>query len=159
MVKIGSRDWTTFGRTTPRLRSKPGRPVGARLGRKRTPPTRCRTLTCGLPTATQNMGLHSGRANPIITSYNASVVKIYNGTKSIKRFLNKIIFIRCKHVLAYYNAGVVHSCNFKSRRIGSWTIIRVQLPLHLLYFCLPYKIGLLRAKQAHKLFAYSTWLP
>jgi hypothetical protein len=46
-------------------------------------------------------------ASPTITSYNASVVKIYNATNSIARFRIKIIFLRCKNALAYCNAGVV----------------------------------------------------
>jgi hypothetical protein len=32
----------------------------------------------------------------------------------------KILSSRRKNGLAYYNAGVVHSCKFRSRRIGSW---------------------------------------
>jgi hypothetical protein len=47
-------------------------------------------------------------ANPKISSYNASVVKIYNATNSIARFWNKNdCFILFKKALAYYNAGVV----------------------------------------------------
>jgi hypothetical protein len=48
-------------------------------------------------------------ASPTITSYNASVVKIYNATNSIleRVFRIKIIFLQCKNALAYYNAGVV----------------------------------------------------
>jgi hypothetical protein len=63
---------------------------------------------------------------PILSTtsiYNASVVKIYNATNSIARFLTRIIFLLCKIALAYYNAGVVGSCKFKSRRIGSsWSL-------------------------------------
>jgi hypothetical protein len=59
-------------------------------------------------------------ANPPITSYNAGVVNFYNATGSLARFEIIIIFFFLKNVLAYYNAGVVPSCKFKSRRIGSW---------------------------------------
>jgi hypothetical protein len=46
-------------------------------------------------------------ANSAIPSYNASVVNIFKATNlRIKRFWNKIIFLRCKNALAYYNAGV-----------------------------------------------------
>jgi hypothetical protein len=46
-------------------------------------------------------------ANPTIASYNASVVKIYSAVNSMARFRLKIIFLRFKNSLAYYNAGVV----------------------------------------------------
>jgi hypothetical protein len=50
-----------------------------------------------------------------IVSYNAGVVKIY-----ISVSVNKNIFFHiCKKKLAYYTAGVVHCCKFKSLRIGS----------------------------------------
>jgi hypothetical protein len=37
--------------------------------------------------------LHCSGANPTIVSYNASVVKIYNGTGSLLRFENKDILL------------------------------------------------------------------
>jgi hypothetical protein len=33
---------------------------------------------------------------------------------------NQILLIDSKNALAYYNAGVLCSCQFQSRRIGSW---------------------------------------
>jgi hypothetical protein len=50
-------------------------------------------------------------ANPTITSCKASAVNIWRVCRI------KIIFIRCKNALAYYNAGVV-CCRIKSRGIG-----------------------------------------
>jgi hypothetical protein len=32
----------------------------------------------------------------------------------------KIFSTSLENTLAYYNAGAVHSCKFRSRRIGSW---------------------------------------
>jgi hypothetical protein len=46
-------------------------------------------------------------ATPTITSYNASAVKIYSATERLEHLLIKVIFLRCKNALAYYNAGVV----------------------------------------------------
>jgi hypothetical protein len=49
----------------------------------------------------------------------------YNAANSLVRFENKNIFIYFeKNALAYYSAGIVCSCKFKSRRIGSWTALR-----------------------------------
>jgi hypothetical protein len=52
--------------------------------------------------------------------YNASVVKIYYATSSLVRFENKIISSALKNAIDYCNAGIVPSCKFESRRIGSW---------------------------------------
>jgi hypothetical protein len=49
----------------------------------------------------------------------ASYIKTYSATNSVARFGIKIIFLRRKNALAYYNAGVVHIHKLKSRRIGS----------------------------------------
>jgi hypothetical protein len=49
---------------------------------------------------------HPG-ANPTTSSYNASVVKIYNATSSLLRFEIKNILSTLKNALAYYSAGVV----------------------------------------------------
>jgi hypothetical protein len=47
-------------------------------------------------------------ANPTITSYNDSPVKMYNATSSLVRFENQNIFFYFgKNVLAYCNSGVV----------------------------------------------------
>jgi hypothetical protein len=47
-------------------------------------------------------------ANPLIMSYSASAVKIYNTTSSLVYIENKNIFYSIlKNVLPYYNAGVV----------------------------------------------------
>jgi hypothetical protein len=59
-------------------------------------------------------------ANPTIASYNVSVVKIYSATNSMVRFRIKIILPLYKNALAYFDAGVVSVCRFKSRRNGSW---------------------------------------
>jgi hypothetical protein len=53
--------------------------------------------------------LNSG-ANPTIVSYNA--------TNSMARFENKNYFFQFKNALVKYNAGVVGSCKFKSRRLA-----------------------------------------
>jgi hypothetical protein len=47
--------------------------------------------------------------HPVATSsYNASIVKIYNSTSSLVRFgLKKIFSSILKNALAYYSAGVV----------------------------------------------------
>jgi hypothetical protein len=50
-------------------------------------------------------------ANPKIVSYNASTVKFYNATSSL------VVVLKTKTVVACYNAGVVGSCKFQSRRI------------------------------------------
>jgi hypothetical protein len=47
-------------------------------------------------------------ANPTTLSYNASVVKIYNATSSLKCFeLKRICSSIFRNALAYYSAGVV----------------------------------------------------
>jgi hypothetical protein len=46
-------------------------------------------------------------ANPTITSYSASVVKINNAKGSLVRLENRIIFFYFENALAYCNAGVV----------------------------------------------------
>jgi hypothetical protein len=46
-------------------------------------------------------------ANPTIASYNANVVKIYSAVNSMAHFRLKIIFLRFKNSLAYYNAGLI----------------------------------------------------
>jgi hypothetical protein len=46
-------------------------------------------------------------ANPTISSYSASVVKIYNTTSSLVQFEKKIFYSAVKNALAYYNDGVV----------------------------------------------------
>jgi hypothetical protein len=45
--------------------------------------------------------------NPTPSIYNASVAKNYNATISFARFWSKIIFLRYKNALTYFNAGVV----------------------------------------------------
>jgi hypothetical protein len=57
--------------------------------------------------------------NPKTAVYNASAVKTYNATNSLARFRVKIIFLRYKNALAYYNAGVVISSWFSVRGL-SW---------------------------------------
>jgi hypothetical protein len=52
-----------------------------------------------------------------VGSYNASVVKIYNITGTLVRLEKNHSTL--KTALAYYNAGIVPSCKFRSRRIGS----------------------------------------
>jgi hypothetical protein len=54
------------------------------------------------------LGFIKSTPGPIPTPsiYNASVGKIYIPTNSMARFKNKIIFLRCKNALAYYNAGI-----------------------------------------------------
>jgi hypothetical protein len=74
--------------------------------------------------ATPRWVLTKSEANHTTLSYNASVVKINNATNSMARFYNKNYFLWRKNALAYYNAGVVHSCKFKSRsRIDSGKIL------------------------------------
>jgi hypothetical protein len=53
------------------------------------------------------------RTNPTTLIYNASFVIFYNATCGLT------FFSTLENALAYYNAGVVHSCKLKSRRIGS----------------------------------------
>jgi hypothetical protein len=60
-------------------------------------------------------------ANPMIASYNASIVNFYNATGSLSRFKNKNIlfyFEKCSSLLQRWR------CSFKckNRRIGSWTL-------------------------------------
>jgi hypothetical protein len=55
----------------------------------------------------QRLRLFYSEANPMIMSYNASVVKIYDAIIRIARFWIKIIFPDCKNALPYYCAGVV----------------------------------------------------
>jgi hypothetical protein len=45
--------------------------------------------------------------SPTTKIYNAGVVKIYNASNSLGRFRVKIIFLRYKNAVAYYNPGVV----------------------------------------------------
>jgi hypothetical protein len=47
------------------------------------------------------------KPGPNPTTYNASVVKIYNATNWLDNFWVKIIFLRHKNVLGNYCAGVV----------------------------------------------------
>jgi hypothetical protein len=66
-------------------------------------------------------------ANPTTLSYNASAVNIYSSNKSMARFRIILNFLGCKNAQAYYNAGVVYSCKFKSRRISSrswWRVLK-----------------------------------
>jgi hypothetical protein len=53
--------------------------------------------------------------NPTIMSNNASAVKIYSKMCTFSAFR---ISYTLKNALAYYNAGVVHICKHRSRRIG-----------------------------------------
>jgi hypothetical protein len=76
-----------------------------------------KNLAAFLPSLARPIFKKSG-ANPTMASYNASVAKIYNATNSMARFRIKIILLRFKNALAYYNAGT-----FKTRRIGSWLYI------------------------------------
>jgi hypothetical protein len=52
------------------------------------------------------MTSNAAGANPPTASYNASAVKIYNATSTV-RLENKYIFFCIKNALAFYNAGVV----------------------------------------------------
>jgi hypothetical protein len=60
-------------------------------------------------------------ANPTITSYiqRQRCKKFTTQLKEYPFFRIKNIFLIFKKALAYYNAGVVCSCKFKSRGIGS----------------------------------------
>jgi hypothetical protein len=64
-------------------------------------------------------------ANPTIVSFIASTVQIYNAKSSLVCFWKQKYFLlhTLKNAPAFYNAGVVCSCKFRSRRIGSWSCL------------------------------------
>jgi hypothetical protein len=68
---------------------------------------------------------HSG-ANPTTSSYNASVVKIYNATSSLhSAFSKQKIFSSALKKRSILLQRWRCSCKFKSRRIGSWDLFLI----------------------------------
>jgi hypothetical protein len=64
-------------------------------------------LCIGIPGETVSHFYYRPGANPTTSSYNASVVKIFNATCSLVRSEIKKIFSSLKNALAYYSYGVV----------------------------------------------------